>query len=132
MNDQERQFDNLIKKMEREVRDLKTAHQRPLGALDFYLDTLSFDVNIQSGAYGVSFYVDVQLKEPTAKPPIAQIGYNIPNGFYDVSVMSRSVDAKYTTWTYRLMLSNNGSAQTVNIRVGAISAQPILGISWRY
>lgn len=132
MNDQEREFVNLIDSMEREVLELKTAHQRPLGTLNFFQQDINFNVNIASGSYGVQFYFVVEIETPSAKPPIVQVGWEIPNGFYDVSVVNMNVNSNYTIWTYTLGLYNNGAAQTVNFKAGAISALPIKSLSWSY
>ena len=131
MNDQEREFVNLIDNMEREVLELKTAHQRPLGTLNFFQKNVSFNINMSAGGFGASFNLIVNVATPTAKPPIVQMGWEIPSGFYDVSVMNMSVNGDYTVWTYELFLANiDGTAKTVNFNAGAISAQPIESLTW--
>ena len=132
MNNAEYEFDEMIKSIEQELTDLKTAHQRPLGTLNFFQRSSSFNVTIQAGAYAAIFDVTVNIETPTATPPIVQLGWEIPAGFYDVNIMDTTISGDYSSWTYRLALTNNGTAQTVTFNVGAISAQPILSINWSY
>lgn len=132
MNDNEREFDKMLLDMEAEVLALKTAHQRPLGALNFFRDSLDFTVVIAAGDYGKAILITVNIETPTAKPPIVQAGWEIPNTFYDITILDMNVNANYDTWTYKLYLDNDGSAQNVPFNFAAISSQPILSIDWSY
>ena len=132
MNDAEREYAQMLVSMEKEVLALKTAHQRPLGALNFFKQALNFNLNIAAGSYGVAFLVTVNIATPTAKPPIVQASYNVPNGFYDVSIEQITTGGDYSSWTYDLALNNDGSAQSVAFNFEALSSQPIVDIIWSY
>lgn len=132
MNNSEREFAEMIKGIENELRDLKTAHQRPLGTLNFFRESSNFTVNIAAGNYAAVFDVVVTIEEPTVTPPIVQVGWEIPSGFYDVSVFDMTTSPDYSIWTYQLALLNNGAAETVAFKFGAVSAQPIKSITWSY
>lgn len=133
MNNGEYEFDRYLKEMEDEVTNLKTAHQRPLGALGFFKKNLNFVLNLpyQYGAYSATINVVVKITTPTAKPPIVQTGWNIPAGFYSVDFMDFNVNGNYDTWTYKLYLSSN-TISSVNFKVSSISSQPIESITWSY
>lgn len=129
MKDGEYEYAKMLKEMENEVLALKTAHQRPLGTLNFFQKSQNFTLNIGAGDYGIFFYITVKIAEPSVKPPITQVGWEIPNGFYDVSIIDMTVNANYDTWTYRLFLNSDEYAKTVNFKVGVISSQPITSIT---
>lgn len=132
MNNGEYEYAQTIKDIETEILALKTAHQRPLGTLNFFQKSATLSISITAGSYGREFNVIVKISSPSVKPPITQVGWEIPAGFYDVSVINMTANANYDTWTYRLFLNNDGSAQTVSFRVGVISSQPIISISRSY
>ena len=133
MNDGEYEFDRMLKSMENEVLALKTAHQRPLGTLNFFRKDLSFNVEIAAGDYSVGFYIDITIATPSVIPPIVQAGWNVPSGFFETTFEGMNTSGDYSVWTYALSLSNdNSAAQTINIKTMALSSQPIIGISWRY
>ncbi len=132
MYDGERQYAETLNEIESEILALKTAHQRPLGTLNFFQKSATLSISIPANSYGRDFYVVVKIETPTTKPPITQIGWEIPSGFYDVSIINMTVNGNYDTWTYELFLNNDGSAQTVSFRVGAISSQPITSITRSY
>lgn len=129
----EYEFDALIKGMEREVLDLKTAHQRPLGALNFFSkqENLPITLEYDYGMYYREFDVVVTIAEPTAKPPIVQTGWDTPTHIMLVDLVNYSVSANYTVWTYHLeILTENISSTT--LKVGVKSSQPILSITRNY
>lgn len=130
MNDAEREFDSLLKGMEKEVLDLKTAHQRPLGVLNFFKQSVSIPVSLiyMYGIYSANILLTVEV-EPANKPPIVQCGWDIPNGFNQVFSYGITVSFDYSQWTYDLTIDSiNISSTTLN--VGVISSQPIKNISW--
>ena len=132
MNDAERELAQMFNNMEKEILALKTAHKRPLGALNFFRDSLDFTIVIGAGDYGKGITIVVQVETPTAKPPIVQAGWNIPSGFYDTSILDMNANANYDIWTYKIYINNDGSAQNVPFNFTAISSQPILSITWSY
>lgn len=132
MNNGEYEYAETLKNIENEILALKTAHQRPLGALNFFQKSTTLNISIEAGDYGREFDLIVKIETPTAKPPITQVGWEIPSGFYDVSIINMSVNNNYDTWTYRLFLNNDGSAQNVSFRVGVVSSQPINSITRSY
>lgn len=129
MNDGEYEYATMLKEMENEVLALKTAHQRPLGTLNFFQKSQTFTLNISAGDYGIDFTITVKIAEPTAKPPITQVGWEIPSGFYDVTIVNMSVNGDYDTWTYELFLNSDEYAHTVSFKVGVVSSQPIISIT---
>ena len=132
MNNGEHEYAQTIADIETEILALKTAHQRPLGTLNFFQKSATLTISIPAGSYGREFIVTVKIEAPSAKPPITQVGWEIPSGFYDVSIINMSVNGSYDTWSYRLFLNADASAQTVSFRVGAISSQPINSITRSY
>ena len=134
MNDAEREFAQMLSSMEREVLDLKTAHQRPLGALDFFSKDTSFTVNLNNsyGSYMRNFYVRVKVADPIAKPPIVQTGWNTPANFYRVTFRNLEISSDYTTWTYHLQLFTGNVVPTAQMKVAVKSSQPITAIEWGY
>lgn len=133
MYNAEFEYDRYLKDMEREVLDLKTAHQRPLGALNFFSKQTSFTVNLQYsyGSYYREFYVVVKITKPTAKPPIVQTGWNTPANFFMVDFIDFSVSGDYETWTYKFDLLSNTYSSAL-MKIGVKSSQPIESITWRY
>ncbi len=129
----EAEFDKMIKDMEGEILALQTAHQRPLGALNFFSKQTSFTVNLDYsyGTYAKDFEVTVVVAQPTAKPPIVQTGWDTPAGFYIVDILDFSVSSDYTTWTYKLSLTSMNTS-SATMKIGVKSSQPIESISWRY
>lgn len=127
----EREFNNSLKKIKSEILYLKTAHQRPLGALDFFEDSVSFDVTLSEyyGIYSANITVTVTIDIPAVTSPIVQTGWEVPNGFYSVFYYGASVSEDYSTWTYDLTLTST-SATSASMKVGAISSQPIESITW--
>lgn len=131
MNAGEQDFEQLLRQMEAEILALKTAHQRPLGALNFFQDSETFTVPLSEsyGTYLADIKVTVTIDTPTVVPPIVQPGWDIPNGFYTVWFSGVTVSADYKTWIYNLTLTSV-SAGTATMRAGAISSQPIQSITW--
>lgn len=129
----EYEFDNMLTDMEREVLELKTAHQRPLGALNFFSaeDTFTINLNYSYGIYYREFYIIVKIATPVTTPPIVQTGWNTPPNFFLTELIETSISADYTTWTYKLdLLSENQSS--ANFKVGVKSSQPIISITRTY
>ena len=129
----EYEFDTMLKSMEREVLDLKTAHQRPLGALNFFSkqDTFTITLNYIYGTYYREFYIIVKVTKPIAHPPIVQTGWDTPPNFFLVELLEYSISADYTTWTYKLDLLSD-TESTANFKVGVKSSQPIESITRTY
>lgn len=133
MNNGEYEFDKYLKAMEDEVLNLKTAHQRPLGTLNFFIKTIQFTIslNYEYGSYYRQFKIVIKNDSPIAKPPIIQPMIDTPSGFYFTSIDDSSVDANYTTWTYTLSLTSMSISSAI-IKFGIISSQPIDSITWSY
>lgn len=134
MNNGEYEFDKYLKEMEAEATNLKTAHQRPLGALNFFKESLGFAVNLTEsyGVYAVDFYVTVTIATPTTKPPIVQTGWSVPAGFIRVYFIDLNVSSDYTTWQYQLQLLTDQVVSSAPMNITTLSSQPIIDISWGY
>jgi len=133
MNNPEKELNSYLLDMEREVLALKTAHQRPLGALNFFKDNLNFNVNLTEsfGVYGADIEVIVNIARPSVTPPIVQAGWDTPSGFYTVNFRDFNTSADYSTWTYQLQLLSETVSSTT-MKFGVLSSQPINSIIWRY
>lgn len=131
MNSAENEIDRMLKEMEDEVTNLKTAHQRPLGALSFFRESVTIPVNMSYayGAYYANIKIVVKVATPTTKPPIVQAGWDVPSGFNTVWFYGVTVDSDYATWTYDITLDSLTISST-SIAVGAISSQPIESLTW--
>lgn len=125
-------FDELIKFVDRELTNLKTAHTRPLGALDFFRLSKTIDVNLsnQYGYYYTDFWLDVTIKQPDVVPPIVQTGWDIPAGFSRMDLYQYSVSNNYSVWSYRLSLQSS-SLSTASFLVSAVASVPIVSIGVR-
>ena len=125
------ELDKMVKDMEGEILALQTAHQRPLGALNFFRKSVDIPVNLTSayGIYSADIYITVKVKKPSVKPPIVQLGYDVPAGFYTVWFYGVETDTDYETWTYELSLDSPTISSTT-LKVGAVSSQPIESITW--
>lgn len=124
-----------LKWLKRELTALKTAHDRPLGTLDFFHESRTFTVNLTEsyGIYMATFNIIVQTKTPTVVPPIVQTGWDTPNGFYRVDFLDFSVNNLYNQWIYKLQLISPGTVITsADMKVVSISSQPITSITWSY
>lgn len=124
-----------MKQIKRELTALKTAHQRPLGTLDFFSDSSTFTVNLSEsgGTYLATINVIVTIADPTVTPPIVQTGWDTPQGFYRVQFLDFSVNTSFTQWTYKLELNSAGSTITsATMKVTSISSQPVQSITWSY
>ena len=128
----EQEYAGLINDIDRELTNLKTAHLRPLGTLNFYTDRLIFPVDLDQ--YGVAtFNVIVKITTPTVTPPIVQVGWNVPEDFYTVTFLSSTTNGNYDTWTYNLELQAPTTPITSAVMdFSAISSQPIESITWEY
>lgn len=133
MGNNEYEFAKMLKEMENEVLALKTAHQRPLGTLDFFSDKISFGVtlNYEYGVYYREFNVVVKIATPTTTPPILQPSWDTPQGFYTVWLNSINISNDYTTYTYNMYLLD-ATLSSATIKFGALSSQPIESITWSY
>ena len=129
----ELEYAKLLKEMEHEVTNLKTAHQRPLGALNFFVDKITFgvDLDYEYGVYRAEFRVVVKIATPVAKPPILQPEWDTPANFPRIFVDSFVISADYETWTYNMSLTS-ASISSATIKFGVLSSQPIENISWSY
>lgn len=133
MNDGEYEYAKLLKSMENEVANLKTAHQRPLGALNFFTNKIQFTINLnyEYGSYYRAFRVVVKIAKPTTTPPILQPAWDTPPGFYVVWLSANTISNDYTTYTYDMYLNSMTTASGL-VKFGAISSQPIESITWSY
>lgn len=133
MNNGEYEFDKYLKEMEAEATNLKTAHQRPLGALNFFTKKIEFTVNLnyEYGSYYRRFDVVVKIATPIATPPILQPGWDTPSGFYFVNLDGINISNDYTTYTYKMDL-NSMDISSGLIKFSALSSQPIESITWSY
>ena len=124
-----------LKWLKRELTALKTAHDRPLGTLDFFHESRTFTVNLTEsyGIYMATFNIIVQTETPTVVPPIVQTGWDTPNGFYRVDFLDFSVNNLYNQWIYKLQPMSPGTVITsADMKVVSISSQPITSITWSY
>lgn len=124
-----------LKWLKRELTALKTAHDRPLGTLDFFHESRTFTVNLTEsyGIYMATFNIIVQTETPIVVPPIVQTGWDTPNGFYRVDFLDFSVNNLYNQWIYKLQLISPGTVITsADMKVVSISSQPITSITWSY
>lgn len=133
MNNGEREIDQLFTEMEKEVTNLKTIHQRPLGALNFFKKSESFVIPLtqMAGVYIATFIITIEIETPIYTPPILQAGWDTPPQFYRIDFLDFSVSADYSTYTYKLRLIQqvSGTIQSVIFKAGATSSQPINSIS---
>ena len=128
----DQEYDKLIKFIDNEITNLKTAHERPLGALDFFHYSKTVTVNLQNtyGYYYLDFWLDVTIKTPDATPPIVQTGWNVPSGFVRMDLYEYAINADYTKWSYRLVLDSS-SQSTATFKVSVVSSLPIVSIGTR-
>lgn len=120
-----------LKEVDRELTALKTAHQRPLGTLDFLQKSSEFTVNLDS--YGAaSINVTVTIETPTVTPPIVQTGWSVPQNCYSVDLTAFNTSANYSQWTYKLSINTYPAVASANMKITALSSQPIQSITWSY
>lgn len=128
------QFDEMVKFVDNELTNLKTAHLRPLGALDFFHLAKTVTVQLVDqyniGYYYKDFWIDVTIRQPDTIPPIVQTGWNIPNGFNRMDLYEYAVSGSYNVWSYRLSLSSS-SISSASFLVSAVASVPILDIRVR-
>ena len=130
MNDAEYEYAKMLTSMEKEVLDLKTAHLRPLGALNFFYkqETLTIPLTYSYGMYEAEVYIRTSVEPAGAGAPIVQIGWDridhVMSELFDFTI-----SGDYSSWTYRVWIYSN-SANSVNLPVSVISSQPINSISW--
>ena len=131
MNNGEREIDQLFTEMEKEVTNLKTAHQRPLGALNFFKESETFTIDLtqMAGTYIATFNIIVKIATPAVTPPIVQTGWDTPANFYRVERLEFATSADFSTYTYKLRLSTTTMLLSANMKVSALSSQPIESIS---
>lgn len=127
MNNGEREIDALFVEMEKEVANLKTAHQRPLGALNFFKESAQFTIPLQSmvGSYIATFNFIVKIATPTTTPPIVQAGWDTPPDFFRVERQEMAVSADFSTYTYKLRLQTQTALASAIFKACALSSQPI-------
>ena len=124
-----------MKQIKRELTALKTSHQRPLGTLDFFSQSSTFNVNLSEsgGTYLATIDVIVTIETPTTTPPIVQTGWDTPQGFYRVQFLDFNVSNNFSQWTYKLELNSAGaSISSATMKITAISSQPVQSITWSY
>lgn len=131
MNNGEAELAKMIKDMEAEILALQTAHQRPLGALNFFKKSVNIPVNLQYyyGIYYADIKITVRVRTPSVKPPIVQTGWDVPAGFNTVWFSEATTNADYSEWTYEMALNSNNITSTT-FNVGVVSSQPIESITW--
>lgn len=132
MNDGEREFDSMIKSMESEVLNLKTAHERPLGALDFFslTETIEVELDYSGGSYGKDFWIDVTIQASNIKPPICQVGWDNPPNFIPMDLLEYNISSDYSVFSYRLT-ADSPTEDSAVFKVTAVSSMPIQSISLR-
>lgn len=128
------QFDDMMKFVDTELTNLKTAHYRPLGALDFFHLSRSVTVSLSDpydiGSYYADFWIDVTIQQPDIVPPIVQTGWDIPSGFARMDLYQYAVSNDYSVWSYKLSLAST-TIQSASFLVSAVSSVPILSIGVR-
>lgn len=132
MNSGDREFSDMITFCEKELTALKTSHMHPLGSLNFYTKRESITVNLSEsyGVYAVMFWLDVKIETPTVTPPITQVGWDVPAGFVDIDLFEYTVDASYSTYSYRMFLQSP-TQTSATFAVSALSSMPVQSISAR-
>ena len=105
-------FDKELTEMEREVRDLKTIHQRGLGTVRFYEAETSATLNGSR-----RFRATLVAGEPT-EPLAIGLTYGEPP-LEDFNYTASNLGLKHTVWT----------TTSKNIKVKFISSSAISGIS---
>lgn len=132
MNNGEREFDSLIKSMEAEVLDLKTAHERPLGALDFFslTETINVELEYSLGSYWKDFWIDVTIQASDIKPPICQVGWDNPPNFIPMDLLEYNINADYSVFSYKLTVGSP-TETSASFKVTAVSSMPVYSISLR-
>lgn len=105
-------FDKELTEMEREVRDLKTIHQRGLGTVRFYEAETSARLNGSR-----RFRATLVAGEPT-EPLVIGLTYGEPP-LEDFNYTASNVGLNHTVWT----------TTSKNIKVKFISSSAISGIS---
>lgn len=132
MNNGEREFNAMLTSVERELTDIKTSHQHPLGSLDFYQKKQAVTVNLDYsyGFYNKTFWIDITIQTPSVAPPIVQVGWDIPNGFNYMDLFEYQINATYSVWSYKLNLGSP-DLDSATFNVSAVASLPILSISTR-
>lgn len=105
-------FDKELIRMEREVRDLKTIHQRGLGTVRFYEAETSATINGSK-----RFTANLVAGEP-AEPLAIGLTYGEPP-LEDFNYTASNVGLNYTVW----------ATTTKSVRVKFISSSAISGIT---
>lgn len=90
-------FDKELTQMEKEVRDLKTIHQRGLGAVRFYRKIYTKQ-NASAGTH--NFRVNIYEDEPTPAIFTAHINVPTPTILPSVRVYARSYGAQVQVYCY--------------------------------
>lgn len=105
-------FDQTIKQLEREVRDLRTAHTRGLGMINFSSDSIT----ATTGATTYPYYygIVVYFKNVDVFPPMVEIGSNYG------ALSSPTFNEQYLAASYRL---NAGTSELPTVSV--VSSAPI-------
>lgn len=99
-------LDKELKFLKREVRDLKTAHKRGLGLIDFYRYTASWTVVDQTRAK-----IKAVAKDGAPVPFFCQLSANIPKAlqfFESTSVSGRTIE-----WVIYESYFNAGNKLTI-------------------
>ncbi len=132
MNNGEREFNELLTSVEKELTALKTSHKHPLGSIDFFTktETISVSLSQQYGIYAYMFWVDVHVEAPTVTPPIVQIGWDVPSGFNYIDLYDYDISDSYATWSYKMFLQSP-SVSSASFKVTATSSLPIISIQSR-
>ena len=131
MNNGEKEIAQMIKDIESEVINLKTAHQRPLGVLNFFKKSEQFTIPLTEivGIYGATFNVIVKIAKPPVTPPIVQAGWDTPAGIFQIERIDMAISSDYSTYTYKLRVQANSAMASVVVKVGVTSSQPIESIT---
>lgn len=99
-------LDKKLKFLEREVRDLKTAHTRGLGLIDFYRYTASWTVVDQRQAR-----ITAVARQGAPVPFFCQLSANIPKSLQFFS--SATVSGRTISWVIYESYFNAGNTLTI-------------------
>lgn len=116
MNDQ---FAKMIRKMENEITSLKTAHERGLGAVDFYSKTNSQTVDFEGYK---RFVITATVADGQIVPAMIQLHFSCKV----LILVSASQSSNQTIWDYWLYAKTHGQ-QTLTIT--AISSSQLSSLT---
>lgn len=89
-------FDKELIRMEKEVRDLKTAHNTPLGLLSFYRKSGTFTWAVDP--FQLFIYVRVTIKAGESAEPFLEILHSTPGVEYFTQTITKGWENNGTMW----------------------------------